>query len=500
MQIKKPVVLIITTLMLTAMIVPLIKADTTGWNPPGLDDYQTTQWNNANNARSDDGNLVDTTNPGNAVNYYGFDFAVPAGSTIIGIQVQLVDAACSVTGRSLDVSLSYDNGNHWTGVKNTGSLSSTAKTIDFGGDHADPSSDNWGYASWTPDIINSDNFLVKIKPAGGGSGDPAWSFDYLPVRITYTPPAASDITAPLVTVNVPTPDGSNGWFVTKPVTVSITAEDDSNVVEILVNDVAIPEVDITGLGTTTATASYDISAEGTTEITARATDGAGNTGAAEGSSNTATIKIDTVAPTLDLDWPDGPYVLGQPGLVVTWTASDATPGSGLASDASGSFSIDTTAVGSKPYSVVAPTDVAGNIGTGASGDYDVVYSILFGHEILQPLEQVNNPGELTKAYKSGRTLPIKFQLCDYYGNPVGPASTLPTLAMRFLGTISDPSDETVDVDASGASNTGNTFRYDTTEQQYIFNLSTKGYGLGTYQITATLDDASTIVTYFQLTK
>lgn len=45
-------------------------------------------------------------------------------------------------------------------------------------------------------------------------------------------------------------------------------------------------------------------------------------------------------------------------------------------------------------------------------------------------------------------------------------------------------------EASGASNLDNYFRYDPTAGQYIYNLSTVGYTVGTYLLRAHLNDGT----------
>lgn len=40
----------------------------------------------------------------------------------------------------------------------------------------------------------------------------------------------------------------------------------------------------------------------------------------------------------------------------------------------------------------------------------------------------------------------------------------------------------------GGCNTGNLFRFDPTSSRYIYNLSTTGYGAGTYLLRVTLND------------
>jgi hypothetical protein len=132
--------------------------------------------------------------------------------------------------------------------------------------------------------------------------------DWAGIRLTVTKPSTpADTTNPTVTITIPPPDGNNGWFITSPVTVSITATDPSCVTAILVNGTAIPAADITGLGTTTAISSYNVSGDGIHSITVTATDSASpsNTGAATASNNTATIKIDQTVSEITRGTPSG---------------------------------------------------------------------------------------------------------------------------------------------------------------------------------------------------
>jgi len=281
--------------------------------------------------------------------------------------------------------------------------------------------------------------------------------------------APSDTTAPTVNITVPTPDGNNGWFVTSPVVVDITATDLSNVTAILVNGVAIPDADITGLGTTIATASYNVSGDGIHDITVTATDGAtpANTGAAAGSVNTATIKIDTTDPVVTFDSSAPTVYLLYEVAAVNWDASDAT--SGLATPASGSEDLDTNSVGSK-YIEVTATDNAGNSET-YRFNYTVQYN--FGG-ILHP---INSDG--TSVFKQGSTIPVKFQLRDANGDFVTNATATISLTKISNGTTGEVNEPIT----TGNANTGNLFRYDSTSNQYIFNLGTRNLTVGTYRIT-----------------
>lgn len=79
------------------------------------------------------------------------------------------------------------------------------------------------------------------------------------------------------------------------------------------------------------------------------------------------------------------------------------------------------------------------------------------------------PVKTDESYKAGRTLPIKFQLMDGVGNYLTGAT-----AKIYVE------------DANGVSTSSavkdNQFRYDSTENQYIFNLSTKSMSAGKYKI------------------
>ncbi|MBI5118971.1 PxKF domain-containing protein [Candidatus Poribacteria bacterium] len=103
---------------------------------------------------------------------------------------------------------------------------------------------------------------------------------------------------------------------------------------------------------------------------------------------------------------------------------------------------------------------------------------------IQP--PVNSDG--SSIFKVGRTIPVKFRLYCSGSVPIGAATaTLSVFKItdEILGTV-----EEIDPVASGESNTGNLFRYDAAEQQYIYNWSTTGLGGGTYRLRINLDDGT----------
>jgi len=111
---------------------------------------------------SDDKFAVETGSDNCAVSYYGFGFSVPSGNIIDGIVIRVEASSSPSSDESLDVSLSYDNGTSWTAAQNTGLITTTDNIFYTVGGTAD----TWGYASWTPAIINSDYFRVRLDVSG----------------------------------------------------------------------------------------------------------------------------------------------------------------------------------------------------------------------------------------------------------------------------------------------------------------------------------------------
>lgn len=144
---------------------------------------------------------------------------------------------------------------------------------------------------------------------------------------------ATDTTAPLVTVSFPAPPANqNGWFnavdaangIVGSVTANETTTGGSNITTIDCTGATVGT--ISGTGTTQASGSLTVINEGSNVVSCTAIDGANNNGAAPGSINTATIKIDKTLPdTVITSQPANPS-----GATVTFafTGSDGT-GSGV---------------------------------------------------------------------------------------------------------------------------------------------------------------------------
>jgi hypothetical protein len=112
--------------------------------------------------------------------------------------------------------------------------------------------------------------------------------------------AQIDSTPPVVEVSFPAPSGLNGWFVTAPVVGQVSADDTatggSDVTALTCTGAEVGL--ISGLGTSHATATLTVSGDGVHAIQCAAKDAAGNEGPGPGSSDRATVQIDTTAPTL----------------------------------------------------------------------------------------------------------------------------------------------------------------------------------------------------------
>jgi hypothetical protein len=123
-----------------------------------------------------------------------------------------------------------------------------------------------------------------------------------------------DSVAPTIATGIPAPDGSNGWFKTIPVHLTVSGTDATS-------GISAAEIQIgTGAWVSSTTS---VSEDGTHTINFRSIDMAGNT-----SSSSATVKVDTTAPTASVNLSG---TLGANGWyttrpVATVSGSDAASG------------------------------------------------------------------------------------------------------------------------------------------------------------------------------
>ncbi|WP_088009289.1 PxKF domain-containing protein [Indiicoccus explosivorum] len=253
-----------------------------------------------------------------------------------------------------------------------------------------------------------------------------------------------DKTAPTIGYSLSGQPNGNGWF-NQNITVSFSAEDSLSGIASVSDPITLTE------GEDQA-------------VSGSAADKADNTATV----TTASLNVDTTNPEIAVP-ADLAFTLNE---TAAWSASDAL--SGLSSAAGGTF--DTSKPGTHTVTVTAE-DQAGN-----SVEKEVTYTVSYSFGgVLDPIST-----ESTSIFKSGRTVPVKFQLQDVNGAYV----TNAVASIRIVKTSNSVMGEEVDAVSTSAATSGNLFRYDPTDNQYIFNLSTKGLSSGTYSLVIYLNDGT----------
>jgi len=186
---------------------------------------------------------------------------------------------------------------------------------------------------------------------------------------------------------------------------------------------------------------------------------------------------DNTPPVITIDTPTNTnYILGQ-SVLANWQIIDTDSGvkTKEATAANGN-AIDTATVGSKTFTVTT-ADNAGNEAT-KTVNYNIVYNF---SGIFQPVDADSN-----SVFKYGSTVPVKFQLRDSSGNFITDAIAKIYVAKSSDGIIGTD----MEAVSTNSATTGNLFRYDSTANQYIFNLATKTLTKGTWQIRIELNDGT----------
>jgi hypothetical protein len=169
---------------------------------------------------------------------------------------------------------------------------------------------------------------------------------------------------------------------------------------------------------------------------------------------------------------------GDPAFDVTATASPSNlPVSFVATGGCTISAVTVTITGGGTCTITASQ--SGNANFNPALNVPQAFNVAYTwSNVLQPV----NP-EGTSVFKQGSTIPVKFQL-------TGSSAALTSLAARIW--VAQVSNNVVgsEVEAlsTSAADSGNTFRYDASGGQYIFNLSTKGLSQGTWQIRVDLLD------------
>jgi hypothetical protein len=269
-----------------------------------------------------------------------------------------------------------------------------------------------------------------------------------------------DRTAPTITGAITSGTlGANGWYV-GPVTVTFTCSDA-----------------LSGVATCPDPATLSANGAGQS-ASGTATDKAGNTRTVTVSG----INIDQEKPTLttaDINVQGQTYVVGAVPTA-TCTASDSF--SGLAS-CTVTVTSPANAVGVIGYTAVAK-DKAGNTTT-LSGTYSIKYRF---DGFLQPInDTAHQVGTSTSIFKAGSTVPAKFAVRRADGTAIQLATAPVWLTPVKGSAMTAPVDETV---YTASVDSGTTYKYDATAQQYIYNWKT-GTGGNYYRIGVKFDDGQT---------
>ena len=122
-----------------------------------------------------------TSNRKDRHTFYNYNFNIPGGATIAGIEVRTDGRADSTSGAPrFCVELSWNGGASWTAAKMTSTLTTSEATYLLGG-----LADTWG-RTWSSSDFTNANFRVRItNVASNNSRD--FSLDWISVQVRYVP-------------------------------------------------------------------------------------------------------------------------------------------------------------------------------------------------------------------------------------------------------------------------------------------------------------------------
>jgi|GEM_PF-5344185 len=194
---------------------------------------------------------------------------------------------------------------------------------------------------------------------------------------------------------------------------------------------------------------------------------------------TLEFTIDKTGPTMAPTVTPNPVILGA---AVTVLANAADPLSGVATQSCENAT--TSAVGNFVLNCAA-TDNAGNT-RALAVPYQVVYRF---DGFLPPVDNKGRTaGPQINIFNAGRTVPVKFQIKNNAGGAVKAANLPAWITPVSLGPITAAIKGSINNEPATK---GTYFRWDESNQQYIYNWSTKGIAGGYYyRIGAILDDGT----------
>ena len=168
---------------------------------------------------------------------------------------------------------------------------------------------------------------------------------------------------------------------------------------------------------------------------AAATDLAGNTG----TGHLTGVNVDASNPKVVIACPT--TVLLGASVTATWSATDT--GSGLATAAGGTITLDTATVGTKTVTAPTASDNVGHASAPVSCDYKVAYGFA---GLFAPIDRPNT----MNVSKAGQSIPLKWRLTDAHGNPVLDLDSA-TVTVSGMSCSLGSSDDLVEEVAPGGS-------------------------------------------------
>ncbi|HEY7522706.1 MAG TPA: pilus assembly protein TadG-related protein [Candidatus Limnocylindrales bacterium] len=158
-------------------------------------------WTNANRGLTFD-NAYATNATGASQGYGTFGLSIPAGNTVLGVEVRLDAKSSDATGCQVAVALSWNNGTSWTSEKFMNLTGSDpVPPVTIGG-----AADTWG-RTWAPSDFANGSFLVRVRdhdPGSACTNTATSSLDALDVRVSYRDPIGGGNTV------FPIPDPGGG--------------------------------------------------------------------------------------------------------------------------------------------------------------------------------------------------------------------------------------------------------------------------------------------------
>ncbi len=336
---------------------------------------------------------------------------------------------------------------------------------------------------------NDDDFSVidlrltdtEYTFAAGEPAEGTWVYQVKAVESDTMPPLESEYSGtsnPVVVdrtgPNAPTAaadrdaeyiDGTTSWW-KDTVTVTFTKAGDPD----------LPDGSL-GSGVTSVTPAETHTTHGDFSFTGTATDAADNVSEA----TTFSGNVDATAPTVVA--PGAIFTQGS-SATIDWTASDT--GSGLATAASGSITVDTSTIGTHTVTIPAGT-ARDNVGP-ESEEVVVTYSVVYGFDgFFKPVDM----GKMNVVNKAGSAIPLKFSLNGYQG-----MSVITSAKFRVLGA-EESGDLVEEIATAGQSG----LSYDADADQYVYVWKTdKAWAGKSGVLTVTLNDGTTHTVEFSFKK